>query len=144
MPRYGGIPTMMRLPLQEGDPTGLSACFVGIPMDQGTCLRSGTRYGPRIVRQESVMLNRYNHSTGASPFETLQVADIGDVPVNPYDLKKAVDNITEFYRNILSSNCIPIGIGGDHTLTLGILRAMGEKYGGPVAMIQVRFSEKAT
>ena len=136
LPRFGGIATMMRLPLQQGDPRGLDACFVGIPMDQGTSWRSGTRHGPRMIRNESNMMNQFHYSTGAAPFESLQVADIGDVPVNPYNLVKTIDNIKEFYGNILKENCIPLALGGDHTLTLGTLRAMGDKY-GPVAMIQV-------
>ena len=136
LPRFGGIATMMRLPLQQGDPRGLDACFVGIPMDQGTSWRSGTRHGPRMIRNESNMMNQFHYSTGAAPFESLQVADIGDVPVNPYNVVKTIDNIKEFYGNILKENCIPLALGGDHTLTLGTLRAMGDKY-GPVAMIQV-------
>ncbi|XP_003384432.1 PREDICTED: uncharacterized protein LOC100635301 [Amphimedon queenslandica] len=136
LPRFGGIATMMRLPLQQGDAKGLDACFVGIPMDQGTSWRSGTRHGPRMIRNESNMMNQFHYSTGAAPFESLQVADIGDVPVNPYNVVKTIDNIKEFYGNILKENCIPLALGGDHTLTLGTLRAMGEKY-GPVAMIQV-------
>lgn len=136
LPRYAGVATMMRLPLKAGDPTGLDACFVGIPLDNGTSFRSGTRHGPRAIRNESCMINRYLYSTGAAPFQSLQVADLGDVPVNPYNLPKTVDAIDKFYRPILKAGCIPLGMGGDHTLTLGVLRAMGDKY-GPVAMIHV-------
>ena len=136
MPRFGGIATMMRLPLQESDPEGLDVCFVGIPLDTGTSFRSGTRHGPRMIRHESSILNRYIHSTGAAPFESLKVADIGDVPVNPYNLPKSLNIITDFYRKILRAGCVPLGLGGDHTLTLGILRAVCEKY-GPVGMIQI-------
>lgn len=136
LPRFCGIATMLRLPLHQGDPRGLDACFVGIPLDHGTSWRSGTRHGPRMIRNESNLINRFHFSTGASPFESLQVADIGDVPINPYNLVKTVDSIKEFYDKILKEGCIPLGLGGDHTLTLGTLRAMGEKY-GPVAMIQV-------
>ena len=136
VPEFGGIATMMRLPLQQGDPEGLDVCFVGIPMDNGTSWRSGTRHGPRMIRHESSLIGPYSRVTGAAPFESLQVADIGDVPVNPYNLSKSLDNITEFYKKILNAKCIPIGIGGDHTLALGVLRAVSEKY-GPVGMIQV-------
>ena len=136
VPEFGGIATMMRLPLQQGNPEGLDVCFVGIPMDNGTSWRSGTRHGPRMIRHESSLIGPYSRVTGAAPFESLQVADIGDVPVNPYNLSKSIDNITEFYKKILNAKCIPIGIGGDHTLALGVLRAVSEKY-GPVGMIQV-------
>ena len=135
MPRFGGPGTMMRLPTQ---PTaeGLDACFVGIPMDIGASNRSGTRHGPRQIRAESVMLRPYNMATGAAPFEAMQVADIGDVPINTFDLKKSVDIITAHYDGILDHGCIPLTLGGDHTLTWPILRAMAKKH-GPVALVHV-------
>jgi guanidinobutyrase len=135
MPRFGGPATMMRLPSQ---PTaeGLDVCFVGIPMDIGTSNRPGTRLGPRQIRDESRMLRPYNMATGAAPFDHLQVADIGDVPINTFDLKKSVNIIAEHYRGILAHNSIPLTLGGDHTLTWPILRAMKEKH-GPVALIHI-------
>ena len=135
MPRFGGPATMMRLPTQ---PTakGLDACFVGIPMDHGTSNRSGTRHGPRQIRAESCMLRPYNMATGAAPFEHLQVADIGDVPINTFDLKKTIDIISDHYDNILSFGAIPLTLGGDHTLTWPILRSIAKKH-GPVALIHI-------
>lgn len=135
MPRFGGPATMMRLPTQ---PTaeGLDACFVGIPMDIGASNRSGTRHGPARIRAESCMLRPYNMATGAAPFEALQVADIGDVSINTFDLKKSVDIIATHYQEILGHNCIPLTLGGDHTLTYPILRAMAAKH-GPVALIHI-------
>ena len=135
MPRFGGPNTMMRLPTQD-TAEGLDACFVGIPMDIGTSNRSGTRLGPRQIRDESRMLRPYNMATRAAPFDSLQVADIGDVPINTFDLKKSVDIIAAHYRDILSHGTIPLTLGGDHTLTWPILRAMKEKH-GPVALIHV-------
>lgn len=135
MPRFGGPATMMRLPSQDSS-EGLDACFVGIPMDIGTSNRPGTRLGPRQIRDESRMLRPYNMATRAAPFESLQVADIGDVPINTFDLKKSVDIITEAYRDILSHDVLPLTLGGDHTLTWPILRAVKEKH-GPVALIHV-------
>ena len=135
MARFSGPATMLRLPTQDSA-AGLDACFVGVPIDIGTSNRSGTRHGPRQIRAESCMLRPYNMATGAAPFEHLQVADIGDVPINTFDLKKTVDIITDFYNGILSHNCIPLTLGGDHTLTYPILRAMKEKH-GPVALIHI-------
>src|SRR6516164_10063174 len=89
MPRCGGIATMMRLPQVE-DASGLDACFVGVPFDLGTSNRTGTRFGPRQIRAESVLLRPYNMATRAAPFDSLQVADIGDVATNPYDLKDSI------------------------------------------------------
>lgn len=115
---------------------GLDAAFIGIPLDIGTSNRSGTRYGPREIRAQSVLLRPYNVSTGVAPFEHLQVADLGDIATNPYSLPDSVERITIAYRQLLHHPVIPIGIGGDHTLTLPVLRAIAEKH-GPVALIHV-------
>jgi len=135
MPRFGGPATMMRLPSQA-TAEGLDACFVGIPLDIGTSNRSGTRHGPRQIRAESCMLRPFNLATGAAPFARMQVADIGDVPINTFDLKKTIDIITNAYVDILSHGCTPLTLGGDHTLTYPILRAMAAKH-GPVALIHI-------
>jgi guanidinobutyrase len=135
MIRTGGPATFMRLPAQEGA-EGLYACFVGIPMDIGTSNRPGTRLGPRQIRDESRMLRPFNMATGAAPFDCMQVADIGDVPINTFDLKKSVDIITDYYDNLLRHDVIPLTLGGDHTLTWPILRAMRNRH-GPVALVHV-------
>lgn len=135
MPRFAGPNTFMRLPAQ---PTaeGLDVAFVGIPMDIGASWRSGTRFGPKEVRAESAMLRPYNMGTGAAPFDSLQVADIGDIALNTFDLKDSVRRITEAYDAILAHDVIPMGIGGDHTLTLATLRAIARKH-GPVGLIHI-------
>ncbi len=135
MPRFAGPATMMRLP-QHGSAQGLDACFVGVPMDIGTSNRSGTRHGPRQIRAESCMLRPYNMATRAAPFESLSVADIGDIAINTFDLKKSVGIIEKGFDDILSHDCTPLTLGGDHTLTLPILRAMAKKH-GPVALVHV-------
>ncbi|MBU9697919.1 agmatinase [Rhodobacteraceae bacterium HSP-20] len=135
MARFGGPATMMRLPAVTSA-EGLDVAFIGIPMDHGTSNRSGTRLGPRQIRDESRMLRPYNMATGAAPFDHLQVADLGDVPINTFDLKKTVDIITDHYRKVLAEDVVPLTLGGDHTLTWPILRAMKEKY-GPVALIHI-------
>ncbi|KFK97858.1 MULTISPECIES: agmatinase [unclassified Serratia (in: enterobacteria)] len=135
MPRFAGLPTMMRLPAAESA-QGLDAAFVGIPLDIGTSNRSGTRFGPRQIRQESVMLRPYNMGTGAAPFERLQVADLGDIATNPYNLADSVQRIELAYDPILRHGCIPLTLGGDHTLTLPILRAVARQH-GPVGLIHI-------
>jgi guanidinobutyrase len=128
MPRYGGIATMMRLPhLPSAE--GLDACFVGVPMDIGTGNRSGTRFGPRQIRAESVLLRPYNIATRAAPFDSLSIADIGDVPTNPYNLAKSIDIIEKGFDEILKHRCVPVAMGGDHTIVLPILRAMRKRHG---------------
>ena len=135
MPRFGGPATMMRLPTQTSA-KGLDACFVGIPMDIGASNRAGTRHGPRQIRAESCLIRPYNMATRAAPFDSLQVADIGDVAINTFNLPKCMDIITAAFDAILAENCIPLTLGGDHTLTYPILRAMAKKH-GPVGLIHI-------
>ncbi len=128
MPRFGGIASMLRLP-HLASPQGLDAAFIGIPLDIGTSLRSGTRFGPRQLRSESVMIRPYNMATGAAPFDSLSVADLGDVAINTFNLLDTVRLIEAHYDRVLEHDVIPLTLGGDHTLTLPILRAMKKKYG---------------
>ena len=135
MPRFAGIATMMRLPYQETS-AGLDACFVGVPFDLGTSNRSGARFGPRQVRSESVLLRPYNMATRAAPFDSLQVADIGDVATNAYNIFDSIDRIAQAYDGIVANGCRPVTIGGDHTIALPILRAMHKRY-GPIGVVHV-------
>ena len=135
MPRFASSTTFMRLPLVEVTDE-LDVAFVGIPIDIGTSHRPGTRFGPRQIRSESAMLRPYNMWTKAAPFDELQVADIGDVPVNTFNLKDSVRRIEFFYDTLLKCEIIPLTMGGDHTLTLPILRSVYKKY-GQVALIHV-------
>jgi guanidinobutyrase len=135
MPRFGGLASMMRLPVASSA-AGLDAAFIGIPLDIGTSHRPGTRFGPRQIRAESALIRPYNMATGAAPFDALQVADLGDVPINTYSLEKSLPIITDFYREVLSHGCRPLTLGGDHTIALPILRAVAERH-GPVAMVHV-------
>ena len=135
MPRFAGPGTMMRLPAAE-NAAGLDVCFVGIPMDIGTSNRSGTRFGPKQIRAESVLLRPYNMASRAAPFDSLMVADLGDVPINIFDLKDSVRRIEVYFDAMLLHDVIPLTMGGDHTLTLPILRAMAKKH-GPVALLHI-------
>jgi guanidinobutyrase len=135
MPRFGGPATMMRLPTR---PTaeGLDACFVGVPFDIGTSNRPGARFGPRQIRAESCLIRPYNMATRAAPFDSLSVADIGDVAINTFNLQKSIAIIEKAYDEILGHGCKPMTIGGDHTIALPILRALKRKY-GPVGMVHI-------
>ncbi len=126
---------MMRLPTAIS-PEGLHAAFIGIPLDIGTSHRPGARFGPRQIRAESCLIRPYNMATGAAPFDALQVADLGDVAINTFHLPKSVDIIEQHYRPVVNSGCIPLTLGGDHTIVLPILRAVAAKH-GPVALIHV-------
>lgn len=135
MPRAGGIATMMRLPLQESRPEGLDVCFVGVPTDIACSGKPGSRMAPRAIRTESVTLKPCNMN-GAAPFESLQVADIGDIPINTYNLEKTFTIITDYFRRVAQAGCIPLVLGGDHSITLPILRALKEKH-GKMGLIQI-------
>ena len=135
MPRFGGIASMMRLPVATSA-QGLDVGFIGVPLDIGTSHRSGARFGPRQIRAESSLIRPYNMATGAAPFDSFQVADLGDVPINTYSLDKSLIIITEHYRQVLAAGCIPLTLGGDHTIALPILRAMAQRH-GPLALVHV-------
>lgn len=135
MPRFGGIATMMRLPQAES-PEGLDAAFIGVPFDIGASHRPGARFGPRQIRAESALIRPYNMATGAAPFDTLQVADLGDVPINTYSIAKSMEIVEAFYDRVLAAGCRPLTMGGDHTIALPILRAVARKH-GPVALVHV-------
>src|SRR6185369_13603621 len=135
MPRFGGPATMMRLPSQPSA-AGLDVAFVGVPLDTGTSNRSGARFGPRQFRAESCLLRPYNMATRAAPFDSLQIADIGDVAINTFNLQKSIGLIEAAYDEILSHDCIPLTMGGDHTIVLPILRALARKH-GPVGLVHV-------
>ncbi len=133
--RFSGPNTFMRLP-SVNDLAGLDVAVLGVPMDIGTSWRSGTRFGPKQLRSESAMLRPYNLATGAAPFDSLQVADIGDLAINTFSLSDSLRIIAESYDAILNYDAIPLAIGGDHSITLPILRAMARRH-GPVALIHV-------
>jgi guanidinobutyrase len=135
MPRFGGPATMMRLPA-AASPQGLDACFVGVPFDIGTSNRAGARFGPRQIRAESCLLRPYNMATRAAPFDSLQVADIGDVAINTFNLMDSLKRIEAAYDGIAASGAKPLSIGGDHTIVLPILRALAKKH-GPIGIVHV-------
>lgn len=133
--RFSGPNTFMRLP-SVNDLKGLDVAILGIPMDIGTSWRSGTRFGPKQIRAESAMLRPYNLATGAAPFDGLQVADVGDLAINTFSLSDSLKIIAESYDQILMFDVMPVAMGGDHSITLPILRAMAKRY-GPVALVHV-------
>ena len=135
MPRYAGPGTMFRLPSADSA-AGLDIAVAGVGLDIGTSNRTGARFGPRQIRNESVMVRPYCMATGAAPFDSFQIADVGDVALNSFDLLKSINIIEKFYDNILGHGAKPASVGGDHTITLPILRAIQKKY-GPVAMVHV-------
>ncbi len=135
MPRFGGIASMFRLPVTQSA-ANLDVALLGVPLDIGTSNRTGTRYGPRQIRAESVLVRPYNMATRAAPFDSFQVADLGDVALNPYNLAASIDIIEAHYRRVLENPVKTVSLGGDHTIALPILRAIAAKH-GPVALVHV-------
>jgi len=133
--RFSGPNTFMRLP-QAASLEGLDVAVLGIPLDVGTSWRSGTRFGPKQIRAESAMIRPYNMATGAAPFDSLQIADIGDIAINTFSLTDSIGIIKDSYDRILASGVTPVAMGGDHTITLPILRAIAARH-GPVALVHV-------
>lgn len=126
---------MMRLPTAE-TPDGLDVAFVGVPFDIGTSNRPGARYGPRAIRAESCLLRPYLMATRAAPFDSLTVADLGDVPLNTFNPAASVELIAEFYANVVRAGTVPLSIGGDHTITYPVLRAVAAHH-GPVGVVHI-------
>jgi guanidinobutyrase len=135
MPRFAGHASMFRLPIQA-TAADLDVAIVGVPLDIGTSNRNGTRYGPRQIRSESVLVRPYGMATGAAPFDSFQVADTGDVALNPYSLDKCIGIIEAHYDGLLEHDVIPVSLGGDHTIALPILRALARKH-GPLGLVHV-------
>lgn len=133
--RFSGPQTFMRLPQVESA-KGVDVGFIGVPMDIGTSWRSGTRMGPKQIREQSAMIRPYNIQTGAAPFDALECVDLGDVAINTFSLSDTIRLITEAYDAHLKYDFIPIGLGGDHSMTLPILRSIAKKH-GPVALVHV-------
>lgn len=132
VPRFAGPATFMRLPA-AADAAGLDVALIGVPFDGGTTNRPGARHGPREIRNQSSLMRRYHHALGISPYEVLQVADLGDCPVNPIDLRDSLRRIEAFFAEVVAAGAIPLSAGGDHLITLPILRAVGRAE--PVGLI---------
>lgn len=126
---------MFRLPSQPVT-DDLDVAIVGVPLDIGTSNRTGSRYGPRQIRAESVLVRPYGMATRAAPFDSFQVADTGDVALNTYSLEKSVALIESHFDQVLAAGVKTVSLGGDHTITLPILRAL-HKVHGPMGLIHV-------
>jgi len=137
MPRFAGIPTLMRLPyVQAHDPefADVEIGLVGIPWDGGTTNRPGARHGPRQVRDISTMIRNVNRASGIAPFALCNCADLGDTPVNPVDLMDSLSRIETFFTGVCGAGIAPLSVGGDHLVSLPVMRAIA-KQTGPLGMV---------
>jgi len=133
VPRYAGIATFARLPRLE-EVGKADVAIVGIPFDSGVSYRPGARFGPSHVRESSRLLRPYNPATDVSPFAEQQVADAGDIAVNPFIISEAVDTIEAEAAQLLATGAKLMTIGGDHTIALPLLRALHAIH-GPIAVV---------
>jgi agmatinase len=132
-PRFAGIATFALLPRLDQVPRA-DVKVVGVPFDSGVSYRPGARFGPAHVREASRLLRPYNPVQDVSPFEVQQVADAGDIAVNPFDIDEAVKDIETAARELCADGARLLAIGGDHTIALPLLRVVAEKH-GPVAVV---------
>jgi len=132
-PRFGQIATFMLLPAAESL-AGLDVALLGIPYDGGTSYRTGARFGPRAVREQSSLIRPWNPVLKVHPFERLKVADCGDVDVVPISIERTHAAIEAKIDQVVAAGARPISIGGDHSVTLPILRALAKRH-GPLAVV---------
>jgi agmatinase/guanidinopropionase len=133
-PRFSAIKTFFRLPIAEisGD---FDVALFGIPYDGAVSYRPGARFAPTLVREVSSLGRGFHMSRGFSVFDKLRVADIGDCPTVPIDQAQTYERIEKFVDSLLATNKKFISIGGDHSTTLPVLRALKRKYREPVNFI---------
>jgi agmatinase len=132
-PRFAGIATFARLP-RLADVERAEVAVVGVPFDSGVSYRPGARFGPAHVREASRLLRPYNPAQDVSPFDTQQVADAGDIAVNPFSIDEAVAQIEAGATDLGRRAERIVAVGGDHTIALPLLRAVAAKH-GPVAVL---------
>ncbi|MBT4888751.1 MAG: agmatinase [Rhodospirillales bacterium] len=135
--RFSEIPSFMRAPVVR-DLSQVDIGIIGIPYDGGLTCRTGARMGPREVRNQSSMMRAINVVTGVRPFELARVADIGDVHFgNMFTLDEAVLDIERYYDAVAAADVLPLGIGGDHSVTYPILKALANHHDEPLAVIHI-------
>ena len=134
MPRFSGIATFMRLPhVKDVGEHELDIGLIGVPWDGGTTNRAGARHGPRQIRDLSTLMRNVHHVSRIKPFELCRCADLGDVPVNPIDLEDTLGRVETFYNKVHDAGVTPLTAGGDHLITLPIMRAIAKER--PVGMV---------
>jgi agmatinase len=133
--RFTGVPTFMRLP-NITQPEELDIAIIGVPFDGGTTYRPGPRFGPRNVRVQSAIIRPWNPVLKVNPFAKYRVADFGDLPVNPLSIEDTFSRIEKGLARVLEGDARTVCVGGDHSISLPILRAVAKKHGGPVCLIQ--------
>lgn len=133
-PRYAGLATFMRAPTVERL-DDVDIAMLGIPYDGALTNRAGARHGPREVRNQSSLMRAINHATGVNPYALCKIGDVGDVPFSSvFDIEKTHVEITAFVQQLVDAKVMPLSCGGDHSVSLPLLRAVAKE---PVALVHI-------
>ena len=141
---FAGVATFLAAPMLAPDPAAqgsarefgdIDVALVGVPMDLGVTNRAGARLGPRAVRAVE-RIGPYEHALKIAPMGVLKVADIGDVPMTSrFSLSQCIADIEAFFDRLRAANVIPLAVGGDHSITYPIMKALGRDR--PLAMVHI-------
>ena len=133
VPRYAEPTTFARLPRLD-EVARADVTILGVPFDFGVSYRPGARFGPGHIRAASKLLRPYNPALQVSPFARQQVADFGDIGVNPFDITEALTTVHDAVTDLRADGSSVLTLGGDHTIALPILRSLARDH-GPVAVL---------
>ncbi|KJJ94634.1 agmatinase [Pseudomonas sp. 21] len=134
-PRFNEIASFMRAPVAESL-DGIDIGLIGVPYDGGTSFKPGARLGPRGVRQQSCLMRTRNHASGIAPFELCTIRDLGDVYLERmYNIEDAHACIEKYYQEVCARNIMPLTVGGDHSITYPIFKALAKN--GPIGMVHI-------
>jgi agmatinase len=133
IPRFAGISTFARLPhtRELGD---VDVAVVGLPFDGGASYRPGARFGPQKIREVSTLLRAFNPALGVEPFAELRVVDWGDAPCSPVSIEDSFGAIERAIGQIVAAEAFPLILGGDHSISLPVLRALASRH-GPLGLV---------
>jgi len=134
VPRFANINPFMRATYQDS-PEGLDIAMVGIPFDLGSSNRTGSRHGPAQMREMSRNIRQVHYPSMMEPFKMYRIADVGDAPVNSLDIPESLELIETFIRGIVEAGALPLAAGGDHTITLPMLRAVARET--PLSLVMI-------
>src|SRR5580658_2671913 len=131
---YSGVPTFLDLPAADSA-VGLDVAAIGVPMDLGVSNRPGARFGPRAVRSIE-RIGPYHPTFRGVPKAAVRAADVGDVPFRSrYSLEQSLQDIEQFYSALKAQRVRPLSVGGDHSITYPILKALGRD--APLGLVHI-------
>lgn len=137
---FAGLATLCGAPYRPdaadlADFGGLQAVLVGVPMDLGVTNRAGSRLGPRAVRSIE-RIGPYEHVLRRAPLSDVRVADIGDLRMRSrFSLEDCHADIEAFFGRLVRAGVVPLAVGGDHSISGSILKAVGADR--PVGMVHI-------